>query len=156
MATVIKADDMIVEIIRTSIAQRADELERCGAEVRFSGASNHPLTNSCIFFLGMFMGRYRTLDSVYDFLGENGYIDTVTWRPYGDSRFIQLGVHHGGQAVTITNCFSRITSHYASLPGAKWMSRHTPDDEVRPGVTRRHIVSSRDELMALVQELMEY
>jgi hypothetical protein len=105
---------------------------------------------------GMFAGRRRTLEELYDFLGEAGFIDYVTWTAFNDRVYMQIGIHHGGGALIVTNCSRTDARHCVGFRGAKWMpDSSTPDSEADPDKVRYHIVDTEAELISVVLGLIE-
>jgi hypothetical protein len=145
-----KPDERIIRSLRRVI----EKVQPQNASIRYDGACAHPLTASQTYTTGMVAGRVRTLEDLYIFLGENGYIDMIKWNPYGGHDYLMITTHHGGGALCIVNCF-REETHYAGLRGAKWMpERSTPEDEVDPNKVRHHVVDTEEELIELVLRLI--
>ncbi|MDB5177215.1 MAG: hypothetical protein JWN75_883 [Candidatus Saccharibacteria bacterium] len=148
-----KPEEHIIKVLKGLI----ETIQPSNGDVRYDEAPVHPLTGSWCYTIGMSKGRLRTLDDLNVFLGEHGYIDSITWRPFEhDGRYLQLTIHHGGGALSVTNCFRQDMSHFVGLSGAKWMpERSTPDHEVDPDKVRHHILETEEELVERVLDLLK-
>jgi hypothetical protein len=149
--TLTMTDERVISTLRQIINLTQPD----NAFIRFDGVCAHPMTGSQTYQTGMVYGRTRTLEDLYDFLGEKGFIDTIRWEPLRGRDYMQVTIHHGGQALSVTNCFTRPSGHYVGFRGAKWMPEEsTPDHQVDPAKIRHHIVDTEEEMTELVLKLL--
>ena len=148
-----KPDERIVMCLRRIIYMASPR----DASIRYEGAAIHPLTNSRLYVTGMVAGSSQTIEDLYEFLGETGLITIIEWHPTAGSKYVQIRLHHEGQALSITNCFNRPDCHIVSLRGAhKMPADGTPESGSDLNKVRYHVVDTQDQLVELALDLIRY
>ena len=143
----VRPDERVISSLRRIIETVRPQFARIG----YDGAPAHPLTESQTFEVGLAQGSQWTLEELYAFLGERGYIDTIKWYRYPkDERYyVQVSIHHGGKALSVVNCFRSDSTHFVGLRAAGRM----PTDQAPFGVSK-HIVDNDEQLVEQVLSLI--